>query len=99
MALNASKLLRLGPQNSNGPTVWAYNAGADTHADVDGAGYFNAVADRLKVGDFILCVANNNANFGIMVVNSNTRDLTASPPVMGAVDVTNATPIGAVDSD
>jgi hypothetical protein len=34
-----------------------------------------------------------------MIVTSNTRDLTASPPVAGVVDVTNAVSVGSIDSD
>lgn len=99
MALDATKLVRLGPQNRSGFSVWAYNAGADTNAQVDAAGYFSAVADRLQKGDWILVAGNSNAAWGIHIVNSNSRDLTASPPVFGAVDVTNALAAGTIDSD
>lgn len=99
MALDASKLVRLGPQNRVGFSVWTYYAGADTNAQVDAAGYFSAVADRLQKGDWILVSGNSNAAWGIHIVNSNTRDLTATPPVFGAVDVSNAVAFGAIDSD
>ena len=87
---------RVGPQNSNGSTVWTYVDG-DAWATVDGSGYFNDDAAKLQVGDFILGYANSVA--GIVVVTSNTRDMEASPPVEGVVDTTNNFLGAAVDSD
>lgn len=89
-------LNRVGPANDNCPTIWTYKT-TDALTAVDAAGYFNAVADRLKVGDWIL--VSSSSTWGIHIVNQNTRDLTASPPVSGVVDVTNAISFGTVDSD
>lgn len=98
MALSTTihKFTRVGPQNDNCPTLWVY-ATADALTSVDAAGYFNAVADRVKVGDWIF--VSSATTWGIVIVNANSRDLAASPPVSGVVDVTNALAAGAIDSD
>lgn len=96
MAFALSGLKRVGPQNANGPTLWTY-ATSDALADVDAAGYFNSAADRLQVGDWIF--VSSTSAWGIHIVNANSRDLTASPPVEGVVDVTNALAAGTIDSD
>lgn len=96
MAFALSGLKRVGPQNSNGPTLWTY-ATTDALTDVDGAGYFNSAADRLQVGDWIF--VSSSSTWGIHIVNANSRDLTASPPVEGVVDCTNALAAGTIDSD
>lgn len=96
MALDRTKLQRVGPQNSNAPTVWTYST-SDALTTVDGSGYFNTAADLLQVGDWIL--VSSTSTYGIQIVNANTRDLTASPPVTGVVDVANALAAGTIDSD
>lgn len=96
MALDRTKLQRVGPQNSNAPTVWTYST-SDALTTVDGSGYFNTAADLLQVGDWIL--VSSTSTYGIQIVNANTRDLTASPPVAGVVDVANALAAGSIDSD
>ena len=77
---------RVGPQNTNGPTLWTY-ADGDPATTIDGAGYFNLDAAKLQVGDFIFAWANGVPC--VFAVNANSRDMTASPPVEGVVDVTN----------
>lgn len=96
MAFTPATLTRVGPQNSNGPTLWTY-ATADALTAVDAAGYFSTFADRLQVGDWIF--VSSSSTWGIHIVNANSRDLTASPPVFGVVDVTNALAAGTIDSD
>lgn len=96
MSFDIAKLQRVGPANSNAPTMWTYQT-TDALTDVDGSGYFNSVADRLQVGDWIF--VSSSSTWGIHIVNANTRDLTASPPVEGVVDVTNALAAGTIDSD
>jgi len=96
MALTRATLQRVGPQNSGAPTVWTY-ATADALTAVDAAGYFNGAADLLQVGDWIL--VSSSSTYGIHIVNANSRDLTANPPVSGVVDVSNAVAFGAIDSD
>jgi hypothetical protein len=98
MAFTASQLCRVGPQNDNAPTLYTYKT-ADTLATVDGAGYFNSASNRLKVGDVIFTYTTTGPAFGISVVNANSRDLTATPPVSGVVDIANHTSIGTIDSD
>lgn len=96
MAYSSAGLQRIGPQNSNAPTLWSY-ATTDALTTVDGSGYFNDAAALLQVGDWIF--VSSSSTWGIHIVNANTRDLTASPPVEGVVDVTNALAAGTVDSD
>lgn len=96
MAFTPATLTRVGPQNDNAPTIWTYKT-ADALTAVDGAGYFSTVADRVKVGDWVL--VSSSTTWGIVIVNQNTRDLTASPPVFGVVDTTNALSVGTIDSD
>jgi len=96
MAFTGASLLRVGPQNSGGPTLWAY-ATSDALTAVDASGYFNNAAAQLQVGDWIF--TSSSSTWGIHIVNANTRDLTASPPVSGVVDVTNALAAGTIDSD
>lgn len=91
---------RIGPQNDNAPTMWAFK-GTDATTAVDASGYFNAVADRVKVGDLIYYYKTDaTIAAGFYVVLSNTRDLAASPPVSGVVDVANVSTVQtAIDSD
>jgi hypothetical protein len=96
MAYSSAGLQRVGPQNSNAPTVWTY-ATTDALTTVDGSGYFNSAAGLLQVGDWILC--SSSSTYGIHIVTGNTRDLAATPPVSGVVDVTNALAAGSIDSD
>lgn len=78
---------RIGPQNSNGPTLWSY-ADGDNLADIDAADYFLLDIDKLQVGDFIFIAAGDG--YGISVVNANSGT---------AIDTTNATAVGTIDSD
>lgn len=96
MALTPATLTRVGPQNGNAPTLWTY-ATADALTAVDAAGYFSTVADRLQIGDWIF--VSSTSTWGVVIVNANSRDLAAAPPVFGVVDVTNAVAFGAIDSD
>lgn len=93
-----------GGRNSNIPSVYGYkttDAVAAGAGGVDAAGYFNDVANKLKVGDLIY-VYKSNATIAAahFVVLSNTRDLAASPPVEGVVDTANLSVlVTAIDSD
>lgn len=97
MAYSRANLQRVGPQNDNAPTLWTFVDSASTLAQIDGSGYASDAADVLKVGDFVFASASNG--FGIFVVASNTRDLSASPAVRGVVDFKNATAVGTINSD
>lgn len=89
-----TKFQRLGPQNDLGPTIWTY-VSTDTQLTICTSGYFNAVAGKLKVGDLIYFTAAASpwlaGGAGLAVVKSNTRNLLASPPVSGVVDLWSAT--------
>jgi hypothetical protein len=97
MAYSRENLQRIGPQNSNAPSVFTFKDTDSTITAIDASGYFNDAADILKVNDAIYCVGSNGAGWAKVV--SNTRDLTASPPVSGVVDISNITVIGNIDSD
>lgn len=89
MSFDASKLARVGPQNSNAPTLWTYASGADAITAVDASGYFNDAADRLQVGDIIFVVP-DSLPAGILTVNANSS---------GVVDTVNGLSLGSIDSD
>lgn len=96
MSLDASKLsLLVSSPNGN---IWKYDSGSDAITAVDASGYFNDVAERLKVRDVIFVTPTSGAA-GILKVDTNTRDLTATPPVSGVVDTINGLSLGTVDSD
>lgn len=97
MAFDRALLQRQGPQNRGAPSFFTFRDAGSTLAQIDGSGYMNAAADMLLAGDLIYAVASNG--FGLFVVDTNTRDLTATPPVSGVVDLKNATAVGTVDSD
>ena len=105
MAFSPGTLQRIGPQNRNGISLYTYKT-ADTLATVDGSAYFSTeaagvetAAAKLKVGDIIIAYTTTGPAAGIAFVQANTRDLTASPPVSGVVDLTNFTALGTIDSD
>jgi hypothetical protein len=98
MAYSRAKLQRVGQQNRNAPSLFCYSDTAVALTAIDAAGYFNDAADILKVGDFIFANA-SSGTAGIFLVNANSRDLTATPPVEGVVDVANALSVGTIDSD
>jgi hypothetical protein len=98
MAFDITKLHRVGPQNSDAPVIWTYASGSDALTACDLTGYFNSAASKLQVGD-VIYVAPTSGACGFLKVDTNTRDLTASPPVSGVVDTLNALSLGVIDSD
>lgn len=76
---------------ANGFTLWHYTT-ADLAADVDTAGYFNAAADMLRVGDIVVANVDSagTPGAGLFLVNANAA---------GVVDVADMTQIGATDTD
>ena len=46
-------------QGSNAPKVYTYRTTVDNKAAVIASGYFNALADQLEAGDFILTDASD----------------------------------------
>jgi hypothetical protein len=93
MAYNSTGLnLASGSKAGNAPQFWTYKT-ADVITAVDGSGYFNSAASLLKVGDLMYVHANSagtTPTYGFVIVTSNTGTV---------VDVTNATALGAIDSD
>lgn len=86
-----TQMNRLGPVNDLSPTIWTYVT-TDSQTTVATSGYFNALAAKLKPGDLIyVTTAASPWAAGLAVVKSNTRNLTASPPVAGVVDLFNFT--------
>lgn len=84
VTINASKA-------GNAPAIYAYKT-ADAIADVNTSGYFNSLADSLKVGDLIYCVTStgSTAVATLVYVLSNAS---------GVVDVNDGTTLANTDSD
>ena len=83
--------------NDNSPTIWTYFS-TDTYKgspnnNITSTGYFNAVANKLKVGDFIFTsgAASPTAS-AIVVVRSNTRSVVPTF-VAGVVNVSIGTAV------
>lgn len=76
---------------ANGFTLWHY-ATVDAAAAVDGAGYFNAAADMLRVGDIIIANVDTGSapKAGLFLVSS---------AASGVVDVNDMTQIGGANAD
>lgn len=76
---------------ANGFTLWHYTT-ADAAATVDSAGYFNAAADMLRVGDIIVAnvATGGTMQAGLFLVSANAS---------GTVDVNDMTQIGGTDTD
>ena len=89
MAYQSKDLSALG--YANGFTL-GHDRTADLAAQVDDAGYFSPASRMLRVGDFILLNAGieTTPTHGVVVVVANAG---------GAVDVTNVTTFGAVNTD
>jgi hypothetical protein len=78
-------------KSGNAPSMHTYGT-ADTIADVNTTGYFNALASLLRVGDIIFCHTSTGgtAVMSIVWVNSNTGSV---------VDVTDGLTVTATDTD
>ena len=77
---------------ANGFTLWHYST-PDAATTVDGTGYFNAAAEMLRNGDFILAntgQGGGSPQHGIFVVASNQN---------GQVDLADLLPFGSADTD
>ena len=77
--------------SGNGFHIWHYKSD-DAATAIDAAGYFNAVANEVNVGDVIFAHtdADGTPLFGIFVVNANNGTV---------VDVANITNLASSDSD
>lgn len=91
MAYSHPGLHRIGPSNSDVPTLWVYST-TDTAATVNTAGYFNDAADDLNINDVILVASSTGGTpvLSWMYVNANAS---------GVVDVTDGVVITATDTD
>jgi hypothetical protein len=76
---------------ANGFTLWHYTT-PDPAADVDTAGYFNAAADMVRVGDMVLAnvATGGTPASGIFLINANAA---------GVVDAADLTAVGGTDTD
>ncbi len=93
-------LSRASVGNDNSPTIWTYTTTDPLHpAGVSAGGYFNAVANKLKIGDLIYVWSTNaTPGAGFTVVLANSRNILASPPVAGVVHCADFTAIGMISS-
>jgi hypothetical protein len=93
MAFSKDNFQPIGGQSKagNAPQMWSYTApGTDALADINTEGYFNAVADLLKVGDLIYVSDVSVPTASLVVVLSNTGTV---------VDVSDGTAIAVTDAD
>lgn len=93
MPYAATGLNTIGGQSKAGaaPQVWSYTT-ADAIADVNTAGYFNAAASLLRVGDVIFCHTSTGGTPAMTIVWVNANSGTV-------VDVTDGLTVTATDSD
>lgn len=92
MAYDATGFVTVGASKAgSAPSIYAYST-TDAIADVNTEGYFNALANVLKVGDLIYCVTStgSTAVATLAVVRSNAS---------GVVDIDNGTTLANTDSD
>ena len=76
---------------ANGFTLWHYTT-ADEAATVDSAGYFNAAADMLRVGDIVVANVETGGTLqaGLFLVSAHES---------GVVDVKDRTGVSSTDTD
>lgn len=90
MAFNLQSFSLETPSQFNGGiNTWNYFSSSDAAATIDTSGYFNAVADRVAVGD-IIKVKDSAGVVKQVLVASNSS---------GVVDVTDGTAISATNTD
>ena len=78
-------------KRGNAPSMYAYKT-ADSLADINTTGYFNALANTLAVGDLIYAVTST----GTTAVCSLVQVLSNAS---GVVDVADGTTLAATDGD
>jgi hypothetical protein len=76
---------------ANGFTLWHYTT-VDAATVVDSAGYFDAAAEMLRVGDIVIANVDTDGTpaAGLFLIKSNTA---------GVVDAADMTAVGASDTD
>jgi hypothetical protein len=92
MAFDAKGFVTMGAAKAgNAPSIYAYKT-ADALTAVRVSGYFNELAQTLKVGDLIYCVTSTGttavASFNYVVSNA-----------AGVVDVVDGTVLANTDTD
>ena len=91
-------LSRASVGNDNSPTIWTYSTTDALHpAGVSAGGYFNAAANRLKIGDLVYTWSSTGPTAGLSVVLANSRS-TIPTFVAGVVHLADFTSIGVVSS-
>jgi len=92
MAYSATGFSTIGASKAgNSPSMYAYST-ADAIGDVNTAGYFNALASLLRVGDIIFCFTSTGGTPAMSIVWVNANSGTV-------VDVTDGLTVTATDSD
>ena len=76
-------------KSGNAPSLYSYRS-TDTQATINTAGYFNALASILKVGDVIFIYDATTPSLVITYVNQNTGTV---------VDIADGTTVSATDTD
>jgi hypothetical protein len=93
MAFDSVGFSSVGGQSKagNAPAIYTY-ASADAQSVIRAAGYFNAVASILKVGDIVFCYSATGGTpvMSTAYVNSNTGTV---------VDITDGVVVTATDTD
>src|ERR1700722_4079712 len=94
-----ANLSRASVGNDNSPTIWTYITTDALHPNgVSAGGYFNAVANKLKIGDLMYVYSSTTPTAGLSIVLENSRTILASPPVAGVVHMADFTAIGVISS-
>jgi len=88
MAYTHPGIHRIGPTNSDVPTLWSYST-SDNQATINTSGYFNDAADDLTVGDVIFAHIGSGAVV-LFPVLSNASSV---------VDVADGTVLAVTDTD
>jgi hypothetical protein len=92
MAYSATGFSTIGASKAgNSPSMYAYST-SDAIGDVNTAGYFNALASLLRVGDVIFCFTSTGGTPAMSIVWVNANSGTV-------VDVTDGLTVTATDSD
>jgi hypothetical protein len=91
-------LARASVGNDLAPTIWTYSTTDPLHpTGVSAGGYFNAAANRLKIGDLMYVWSSTTPSVGLSVVLANSRSLIPTF-VAGVVHMADFTSIGVISS-
>lgn len=94
----SQNLARASVGNDNAPTIWTYQTTDALHpTGVSAGGYFNAAANRLKIGDLMYVWSSTGPTAGLSVVLANSRSVVPTF-VAGVVHMADFTSIGVASS-